>query len=102
MFTLHKLVLTHPGGVPSEVSLVHEDDVHWFLTLDETHHVFSTEGNKGGSTETCYTNMSFPRVGDRITKNAHHTTGVYGFTLGGEPLPPLYILDTKLKNEENY
>ena len=28
--------------------------------------------------------------------------GVYGFTLHGEPLPPLYILSTSLKSKENF
>jgi len=27
------------------MGLVHEDDVDWFLTLDETHHEFSTVGD---------------------------------------------------------
>ena len=70
--------------------------------MDETHHRFSTKGNKGGSTTQRYANASFPRSGDRYTENSQHTTGVYGVTLGGEALPPLYILDTSSKNEDNY
>ena len=49
-----------------------------------------------------YANPSFPRSGDRIVENSHHTTGVYGYTLAGEVLPPLYILSTGSKNEDNY
>jgi hypothetical protein len=37
-------------GVESDLSLVHPDDVDWFITLDETHHELTTRGNKGGST----------------------------------------------------
>jgi hypothetical protein len=28
-------------GVPSDISLIHPDDINWFLTTDETHHKFS-------------------------------------------------------------
>ena len=31
-----------------------------------------------------------------------HTTGVYGTTLAGEALPPLYILSTASQNPEDY
>ncbi len=31
-----------------------------------------------------------------------HTTGVYGTTLCGMPLPPLYILSTASQKEEDY
>ncbi len=37
-------------GVESELSLVHPNDVDWFITLDETHHELTARGNKGGST----------------------------------------------------
>jgi len=86
----------------SDISLIHPDDANWFITLDETHHAFSTKGNKGGSTEVRFTNPCFPRSGDRVIENSHHTTGVYGYTLAGEVLPPLYILSTGSKNEANY
>ena len=36
-------------GVQSEISLIHPDDINWFLTCDETHHAFSNEGNKDGN-----------------------------------------------------
>ena len=42
------------------MSLVHEGDVDWFLTLDETHHEFSTVGAKGGATAGRYVNPSYP------------------------------------------
>jgi hypothetical protein len=78
----------------SEMSLIHEDDVDWFLTMDETHHLFSTIGVKGGATAGRYTNPSFPRSGERCTESRFHTTGVYDTTLRGEPVPPIYILST--------
>ena len=89
-------------GVMSSISMIHPDDIDWFVTMDETHHAFSSKGNKGGSTKQRYANASFPRTGERIIENAYHTTGVYGFTLRGEPLPPLYILSTSSKLEENF
>jgi hypothetical protein len=71
--------------------------------MDETHHAFTTKGNKGGSTRIRYASSSFPRTGERLVENGgYHTTGVYGFTLRGEALPPLFILSTSSSNEENY
>ena len=37
-------------GVESEVSLVHPNDISWFLTVNETHDNLSSEGNTGGPT----------------------------------------------------
>jgi hypothetical protein len=84
------------------MGLVHEDDVDWFLTLDETHHEFSTVGARGGAAAGRYVNPSFPRSGERCIVSSFHTTGVYGTTLRGEPLIPLYILSTKSIREEDY
>ena len=89
-------------GVWSNCSLIHEDDVDHFIVMDETHHKFSTAGNKGGSTEARYSRASFSRPGDYTIENERHTTGCYGFTLRGEALPPLYILDSKAKDETNF
>ncbi len=47
------------------MGLVHEDDVDWFLTLDETHHEFSTVGARGGAAAGRYINPSFPRSGEQ-------------------------------------
>ncbi len=88
-------------GVMSEVSLVHPNDVDWFITLDETHHDLSAVGNRSGSTTTRFTNPSFPRSGDRVVETGGHITGVYAFTLRGEPLPPMYIFSTKAECEDN-
>jgi len=49
----------------------------------------STKGNKGGSKRRRYANNSFPRSGERVVETSSHTTGLYGYTLAGEPLPPL-------------
>ena len=84
------------------MGLVHEDDVDWFLTLDETHHEFSTVGARGGAAAGRYINTSFPRSGERCIVSTFHTTGVYGTTLRGEPLVPLYILSTGSLREEDY
>ncbi len=57
------MVSDEPGllyGVESKISLVHPDDAHWFITVDETHHKFLTKGKKGGLTAIRYTNLSFP------------------------------------------
>ncbi len=89
-------------GIASEVSLYHEDDARYFLNTDETQHKFSTAGNKGGSTTQRWHNPSFPCSGDRTTESSRHTTGVYTVNLAGEVLPPLYIMDSKAKEQENF
>ncbi len=63
------------------MGLVHEDDVNWFLTLDETHHEFSTVGTRGGAAAGRYINTSFPWSGERCIVSTFHTTGVYGTTM---------------------
>ena len=50
--------------IESKMGLIHEDDVDWFLTLDETHHEFSTVGARGGAAAGRYINPSFPRSGE--------------------------------------
>ena len=89
-------------GLESEVSLVHLDDIYWFLTVDETHHKLSSEGNKGGSTELRWYNPSFPRSGERVVATQNHVTGVYTYNLAGESLPPLYTFETKSKIPDNF
>ena len=91
-----------PDGVASEVSLHHSADARRFLNTDETHHKFSNESEKGGTRARRYANPSFSRSGDRIIKNSRHTTGCYTTTAAGEALPPLFILDSSAKFEENY
>ena len=86
----------------SEVSLYHPDDARFFLNTDETQHRFSNAGNKGGSTARTWTNSSFPRSGERTIESSRHTSGVYTTNLFGETLPPLYIIDSKAKNQENF
>ena len=85
------------------MGLVHEDNVDWFLTLDETHHEMSTVGVKGGATAGRWVYPLFlQRSGERCITSNYHTMGVNGTTLRGEPLPPLYILSTSSKREEDY
>ena len=91
-----------PGGVWSEVSLYHPDDLRWFLNTDETHHTFSTASKKGGSTTQSWANVSFQRPGQPVVESARHTTGVYTTNAAGEVLPPMYIFDSKAKDEENF
>ena len=93
---------TFLDGVDSEVSLVHPEDARCFINLDETHHKFSNESDKGGSRAIRYACSFITRSGDRIIKNGRHTTGVYGTNAFGEALPPLYILDSKAKYKANY
>ena len=71
-------------GVVSEVSLVHPDDIYWFITLDETCQKLSSEGNNGGTTELRWINPSFPRSGDRVVAIQNHVPGVYAYNLAGE------------------
>ena len=81
---------------------MHADDVHWFITLDETHHPYTTEGDKGGPRQQRMTTVSLPRAGEPVIESSSHATGVYGFTLGCEPLPPLVIFDSNAKDEKNF
>ena len=50
--------------VESKMGLVHEDNVDWFLTLDETHQDFSMVGVRGGAATGCYINPPFPQSGE--------------------------------------
>ena len=84
------------------MTLVHKNDAAWFLTLDETHHEMTTAGKKGSASSGRWVNGSFPRSGERNVVGNFHTTGVYGTTLAGEALPPLYILSTSSQNEDDY
>ncbi len=51
-------------AVESKMGLVHEDDVDWFLTLDETHHELSTVGMRGSAAAGRYINPPFPQSGE--------------------------------------
>ena len=77
------LLIAILDGVQSDISLIHPDDINWFLTCDETHHVFSNEGHKGGSTAQRYTSSSFHRSVEWCVASNSHTTGVYGTTGSG-------------------
>ena len=79
-------------AIESKMGLVHKDDVNWLLTLDKTHHEFSTVGAKGGAAAGHYINKSFPWSGEQCIVSTFHTQGVYGTTLHGKLLIPLYIL----------
>ncbi len=88
-------------GVRSEVILFHKEDILWFVNSDKTEHDLSTDSLKNGSRGQRFVNPSFPCAGDQTVKSTHHITGVYT-TNPLEPLPPLYIFETKAKNESNY
>jgi hypothetical protein len=75
------LYSSNADGVESEVTLVHENDAAWFVTLDETHHEMTTAGKKGSASSGRWVNGSFPRSGERNVVGNFHTTGVYGTTL---------------------
>ena len=89
-------------GVASEVTLGHPDDARRFVNIDETHHVFSNESDKGGTRARRYAASFITRSGDRKVRNGRHTTGCYATNAYGETLPPLYILDSKAKYPANY
>ena len=80
------------------MTLVHENDAAWFLTLDETHHEMTTAGKEGSASSGRWVNGSFPRSGERNVVGNFHTTGVYGTTLAGEALPIEHIVRNKLIN----
>mmetsp|Transcript_20500 Transcript_20500/g.28829 ORF Transcript_20500/g.28829 Transcript_20500/m.28829 type:complete len:113 (+) Transcript_20500:1193-1531(+) len=61
----------------------------------------TTERDKGGLRSKTYMSRQFKGSRNRGTKGSRHTTGVYSYNTKGEYLPPLYIYDSKAK-EENY
>ena len=76
------------------------DVLNRFINLDETHHPFSTNGDKGGPRGTTYTNPDFNRSGSRIGQDGNsHTTGVYALS-PLEPFPPIFIFEIGAKNAE--
>ena len=76
-------------GEKSEVTLHHEEDLLRFINMDETHHELGNEGKKGGSMTTRYTNPTFLRAGDIVTKSSRHTMGLYATN-------PLEVFSTNL------
>ena len=86
----------------SEISLIHPDDINWFLTCDETHHAFSNEGYKGGSTAQRYSTSSFHRSGERCVASNSHTTGVYGTTGAGYPMPCMFVMSSNAKEATDF
>ena len=69
------------------------------INLDETHHKKSSQGDKGGTRSTTLTDPALPRFGSRYAKDSgNHTTGCYG-TNPFEPMPPVYIFDSKVKDK---
>ena len=89
-------------GVQSDISLIHTGDLNWFLKTDKTHHPFTTEGNKGGSTAHRYLKNLFHRSGERCLQSTTHTTGVYGTTGAGYSLPPMYVFSSNAKDPEDF
>ena len=70
-----------------------------FINMDETHHVKPSEGDQGGSRATTLTNPQLPRSGSRFAKDSgNHTTDCYG-TNPFEPMPPVYIYDSKVQDK---
>ena len=86
----------------SEVSLHHPTDARHFVNTDETHQKFSNESDAGGPRARRYACSFISCCGDRVISNGRHTTGCYSSNAYDEALPPLFILDSKAKFEENY
>ena len=84
------------------MTLGHPDDARRFINIDETHHVFSNDSDKGGPRARRWAASFIARSGDRVVRNGRHTTGCYATNAYGETLPPLYILDSKAKYPSNY
>ena len=86
----------------SEISLIRPDEINWFLTCDETHHAFSNEGYKGGFTAQHYSTSSFHRSGERCVASNSHTTGVYGTTGAGYPMPCMFVMSSYAKEAKDF
>jgi hypothetical protein len=87
-------------GVMSEISLIHPDDINWYRTTDETHHLFSNEGHKGGSIAICFATNSFHHSGKQCVASNLNTTGMYGTTGTGCPMPCLLVMSLTAKEME--
>jgi hypothetical protein len=70
--------------------------------MDEMHHPFSNEGNKGGSTAIRYPTNLFKHSGKQCVASNSHTTGVYGTTGAGYPMPCLFVMSLTAKEVENF
>ncbi len=86
-------------GVGSKVTLFHEEDILWFVNLDETEHALSTDSQQNRSHSQRLINPLFLHAGNHTMKSTHHITGFYT-TNPIEPLPPLYIFETKAKKNQ--
>ena len=84
-----------------ESCLIHPGDINWFITTDETWHPFSSKGHKGGSTSVWYATNLFTRSGKPVVSSSSHTTGVYGTTGAGYPLPCI-VMSLNAKEEGNF
>jgi hypothetical protein len=88
--------------VKSEISLIHPDDINWFLTCDEMHHAFSNEGYKVGSNAQRYSTSLFHRSGERCVASNSHTPCVYGTTGTGYPMPCMFVLGSNAKEAKDF
>ena len=59
-------------------------------------------GDKSGSCAISNHNPLYQWGANRSVKSARHVTGVYATSAAGEALPPMYILDSSAKSDENF
>jgi hypothetical protein len=69
---------------------------------DETHHSFSNEGHKGGSTAQRYSMSSFHRLGERCVALNSQMTGVYASTHVGYPMPCVFVMSSNAKELKDF
>ena len=75
------------------------DMLRRFINIDETNHSKDSSGGKGGSRSKILINPHIPRAGSRFAKDSgNHTTGCYGSN-PLEPMPPVFIYDSGVKDK---
>jgi hypothetical protein len=99
---LSYLLFAISDGVQSDILLIYPDDINWFLTCDETHHPFSHEGHKGGSTAQCYSTSLFHHSGEQCVASNSHTTGMYGTIGAGYPMPCMFVMSSNAKELKDF
>ena len=93
--------MTLPDGTITELT-IGEIKANWIINFDKTDHPLISEFDKGGNCSIRRGDNFLPRGAQRVCRSNTHTTGLYGSTADGTPMPPVYIFDTKTKDEGNF
>ena len=97
----HDVPSVLPDGTFAELTIgsVEADRI---VNFDETDHPLSTEFDRGGNRALRWGDPRLPQGSQKGTRSNTHTTRIYGSTANGTPMPPVFIFDTKAKDEKNF